>query len=283
MFRHILTPLSPTMDTPLALEVSAALARGGVAPVVSVAPLTVREIPPSDEMPHGAIEHVTEAEAVGIERQVDLIIVAPKRREQCEIEWYPHTAAWSLLRLHTPLLFWPPGVAPSSLLAATKPLIVVPLDGHKHAEQAIPFACSLAETFGGELLLVHVVPASLSDRRIREALPALRGKRLARVHEVWGYLHDVREATIQRTSVQVTTKVLIGEPGSALVRLAQRQGANAIVMTTHSRTHAGRFFAGAVATQVLRQSPAPTLLIPLGAETEPTQHSYYESFMPVTP
>jgi hypothetical protein len=38
-----------------------------------------------------------------------------------------------------------------------------------------------------------------------------------------------------------------------------------------------------VATQVLRQSPAPTLLIPLGAETEPTARSYYESFMPVTP
>lgn len=293
MFRHILAPLSPAMDTPLALKVGAALTHGGEIPVVSVVPLgpLQQAVSTVEAQREGLdileereeVERVTSAGGIGTERQVDLIIVTPKNRERCEIEWYPHTAAWSLLCLRTPLLFWPPEVNDANLLTVTKPLIIVPLDGHRHSEQAISYACHLAETFGGEVMLTRVIPATFSERLLRKAAPTLRSKRLARIQEVLSYLRDVRDRTDAQTSAVVTTKILLGEPGTALVHVAQRQGVGAIVMTTHSQARGGRFFAGAVATQVLRQSPAPTLLIPLGTEMEPEQRIYRESVMPVTP
>lgn len=284
MFRHILAPLSPSMDTPLALAVGASLARRGETPLVSVAPLApLQHAVSEEEARREGGERAAEVGAIATDRQVDLIIVTPKNRELSEIEWYPHTAAWSLLRLRTPLLFWPPEAPPASLLAASKPLIAVPLDGHTHAEQAIPFACALAEAYGGEVMLLRVLPSTHSEHQMRKAPPALRSKRLARVHEALGYLRAVRERTAEQTIATVTSKILLGEPGSALVHFAKRHGAGIVVMTTHSHARAGRFFAGAVATQVLRQSPAPTLLIPLGAETEPSQTIHYQAFIPVTP
>lgn len=280
MFRHILAPLSPSMDTELAQRIGAALAHGAETPTVSVAPL--EPFPPASgaEPPVAGVERVG---GTGTERQIDLIIVTPKRRELCEIEWYPHTASWELLRLRTPILFWPPDVIGATLLSGRRPVIVVALDGHKHSEQAIPFGCALAEAFGGEVLLARVVPPSFGERQLRKASPAVRRQRLEQVHEVWLYLQMVRDTTAKQTSATVTTKILLGEPGTALVQLAQRRNVGALVMTTHSRAHDGHFFAGAVATQALRQSPAPTLLIPLGAETEPGAHTYLEPAIPVTP
>lgn len=282
MFRHILAPLSPSMDTQLALEIGAALARGAETPEVSVAPLEPLQeaAAAAEQMAPESFERVAET---GVERQIDLIIVTPRHRELCEIEWYPHTASWALLRLRTPILFWPPEVTGAPLLSGGKPLIVVPLDGHKHSEQAIPFGCALAETFGGEVTLVRVISQEFSERQMRKASPAVRAQRLAQVHEVWRYLQTARDAAAAQTTATVTTKILLGEPGTALVHLAQRRGVGALVMTTHSRSRDGRFFAGAVATQALRQSPVPTLLIPLGVETEPSAQTRQRPAIPVTP
>jgi nucleotide-binding universal stress UspA family protein len=275
MFRHILAPQYPGMDTPLALEIGGALSHGGEAPVVTVAPLE------SFGSPEGAAAGVLTRG--GAEQPVDLIIVTPKRRELCEIEWYPHTASWALLRYHTPLLFWPPETPASHLLAARRPLFVTPLDGHEHAERAIPYACELAELFNGEVVLLHVVPETYSEQQLKKVAPAIRRARLARVQQIMSYLQTTREAAAARTRAPVSTKLLLGEPGTALVRFAQRQNVGAIVMTTHSQARGKRFFAGAVATQALRQSPAPTLLLPLGVETEASQGFYHAPAIPITP
>jgi nucleotide-binding universal stress UspA family protein len=97
---------------------------------------------------------------------------------------------------------------------------------------------------------------------------AQRGWWLKRMREARRYLRAVRARTAAQTSASVSTKLLLGDPGTTLVAFAHRRWVGAIVMTTHNEMRNERFFAGAVATQVVRQAPAPTLLIPLGAETE---------------
>jgi nucleotide-binding universal stress UspA family protein len=256
------------MDAKLALTVGSALAQRFQGTFVSA---ELVESP----MPSAASEAGS--------RQADLILLTPQRRDLTEIVWYPHTTSWALLRLHTPLLFWPANLAPATLLTARHPTVVVPLDGHKHAERAIPLACSLAEVFGGEVVLTHVVPMALSSKLLGALASTIRRTRLARVHEIVSYLRHLQSETAERTTAPVTTKILLGEPGTALVRLAKRQRIGAIVMTTHSRARNERFFAGAVATQIVRQSPAPTLLLPLGAETETSPSFYHAPAIPVTP
>ena len=265
MFHTIVASRSPDMENAMALAIGSALAERFNGTLVS-ADLTQATGGPAEPS-----------------EQADLILLTPRRRDLTEIVWYPHTTSWSLLRLHTPLLFWPVSPAPTALLQGRQPLIVVPLDGHTHAERAIPYACALAEAFGGEVALAHVVPAILSAPMLGARASIVRRSRLARIHEVIAYLRELREVTAGQTTAPVTTKILLGEPGSALVRFAERQRVGAIVMTTHSRAHDGRFFAGAVATQIVRQAATPTLLLPLGAETELIPTFARTPAIPVTP
>lgn len=270
MFHTIVASRSLDMDNVTALAIGSALAERFKGTLVS-ADLTQ---PASGEAPAPA---AAEAE------QADLILLTPWRRDLTEIVWYPHTTSWALLRLHTPLLFWPAASTTTTLMSGHQPLIVVPLDGHIHAERAIPYACALAEAFGGEVALTHVVPAVLSAQLLGARASTIRRSRLLRVHEVVSYLRDLRNVTAEQTTAPVTTKILLGEPGTALVRFAHRQRVGAIVMTTHSRASDGRFFAGAVATQVVRQASTPTLLLPLGAETEFIPIFTLAPAIPVTP
>ena len=173
------------------------------------------------------------------------------------------------MRQGTPLLFWSPQARPVDPLATRKPLIVVPLDGRAYAERAIP--CALAELMSGEVVLVHVEPRPLAGRVEPEMNAAQRRLWLEHVREARRYLRDIRTVTAAQTSATVATKMLLGEPGTALVAFARRSCLGALVMTAHSALRSERFFAGAVATQVLRQAPASTLLIPLGPESEPPE------------
>lgn len=202
------------------------------------------------------------------EQATDHIASTWAQRQRSEIACYPHTGAWTRLRQGAPLLFWPPEERQATQPINGAPLIVVPLDGHLHAERAIPLACALATLVGGEVVLAHVVRRPrwrISERGsqvTRQA--ALRAMRAAR-----RYLREARERAAANTAVTISTKLLLGEPGEALVAFAQRPQVGAMALTTHSQLRSDHFFAGAVATQLVRQARTPVLLIPLGPETEP--------------
>lgn len=207
----------------------------------------------SDQASHGA------ASAGVAEGLADLIIVTPEQREWSEIIWYPYSVAWALLRQEAPLLIWPRQERAAAYVSSGKPLIAVPFDGHARAERAVPVACALAEIVGGEVVLVHVAPRAMSAtardhddalQRLRQARRSLRAAR--------------RRATAQ-SAVPVSTKLLLGEPGSALVAFAGRSGVGAVVMTTHSERRNPPYLAGTVATQVMHAAAKPTLLIPTGS------------------
>lgn len=254
MVHYILSPRAPVMETLLALEISEALERRAHA----------LQQPATPHGRNGAAAQTKEAELLR-----DLIVVTPGCRDLSEIMWYPHAAAWSQLR--APLLFWPPQTSEPGLLTASRPVIVTPLDGHTHSEQAIPYACALAALFNGKVVLLHVIPPTAGAPGMAESPALQRSHRIERARAMRRYLSAIRANTTREASVEVRTKILLGAPGTTMVELARRHGADAIVMTTHSEARGGRFFAGAVATQVIRQSSAPTLLIALGAETVATQ------------
>ena len=216
-----------------------------------------------EKTPHARIADASQrlAECLGAEQDARIPASnGTERREQSEIVWYPHTGAWGRLQHGgAPLLFWSAAEGAAGRPVNTRPQIAVPLDGHRHAERAIPLACSLAEMTGAEVILLHVA----------QRLP--RGERrvaLRAVHEGRGYLHAARERALARTTVPIRTKLLLGEPGATLVAFAERPLVGAFVLTTHGQMQRNRFFAGAVATQVVRQTHIPVLLVPLGPETE---------------
>jgi nucleotide-binding universal stress UspA family protein len=119
--------------------------------------------------------------------------------------------------------------------------ILVPLDGSPEAEQALPYAETLAEP-GCQLILLEVAPDPDDEFSL-----------LARHADSCARLETAR-----------------GDPAEQILRTAHDLGVGAIVMTTHGRGALGRWAFGGVADAVMRRSPIPVMIVrPDGAQPEP--------------
>ena len=139
--------------------------------------------------------------------------------------------------------------------------ILVPLDGSKTAEHALPFAARIARGAQAELQLAHV--ASVTGWERQEAEHQDLVEQLDRIAQ------PLREG-----GLRVTTAIMNGyysDAGQIIARLATDRGISLIVMTTHGRGGLKRFIYGSVADAVIRASHVPLLLIPAsGAFPIPT-------------
>lgn len=121
--------------------------------------------------------------------------------------------------------------------------ILVPLDGSHRAEGAVPYAISIANGAGAELLFVAVLPLK-SDWPIPEIEHSLARARLA----------------AQRLA-KTSAAVLYGDPMVEITRLADEGFADLIVMTTRGLTGKARRVFGSVAERILITSSIPVLAV----------------------
>jgi nucleotide-binding universal stress UspA family protein len=140
--------------------------------------------------------------------------------------------------------------------------ILVPLDGSKLAEKALPYAEALAQKFEAELILVWVVqrPILMSAEYGVTAAPleVLMAQETQTAQE---YLSHLRAHFQQR---QLATRTMVVEDFSvadAVITLANQEGADLIVKTTHGRSGPSRWLLGNVALKVLQQAPCPVFLV----------------------
>jgi nucleotide-binding universal stress UspA family protein len=138
--------------------------------------------------------------------------------------------------------------------------ILVPLDGSDFAEQAIPFACTLAERWQAPLRLARVHVPLASEVHCAEGLVVVDDQR-----DVDARLHDAAYLEQHRAvgSEVATETVLLQGPvvSAALAADAQTSGARLVVMTTHGRSGLRRLWLGSVADALVKRSPAPVLVV----------------------
>jgi nucleotide-binding universal stress UspA family protein len=140
--------------------------------------------------------------------------------------------------------------------------ILVPLDGSRFAEQALPLATALARAAGAHLRLaaVHEPRPDLArspgqadlqaqDRAVRDATRT--------------YLRDTAAGL---AGLDTATRLLEGIPGPALAAALEHEPPDLVVMSTHGRGPLSRFWLGSVADHLLRHSPVPLLLVRPPAE-----------------
>ncbi len=135
---------------------------------------------------------------------------------------------------------------------ATNKCIVVPLDGSKLAEIALPYAEELGARTGSDIVLVEVV--EYVDQAYRS------------------YLEKIVDLTKQQIKkylvmpgckdVEVYSQILNGNPAEAIVNFACEWDHNIIIMATHGRSGIGRWAVGSVADKVVRTvNTTPVMLI----------------------
>ena len=132
--------------------------------------------------------------------------------------------------------------------------ILVPLDGSRLAEGALPLATRLAQALHGRLLLVQAVRAyGLAGASLAELQARLTADAQAYLEPLAQGLRD------QGLPVQVCTPAELAE--DAILAEADARDTDLIVMTTHGRSGLGRWLYGSVAESVLARSPVPVLLV----------------------
>lgn len=141
--------------------------------------------------------------------------------------------------------------------------VLVPLDGSKLSEQAIPAALAIARDAGAaiELLLVHALgPIATFASMGRVEQPRT-------VEEE--YLDGVASRVAAESGLRVTCEVAPGAVVDTICAKARERGADVIVMTSHGRTGFNRVWLGSVADGVVRRSNVPVLLVRAGAVVAP--------------
>ena len=132
--------------------------------------------------------------------------------------------------------------------------LLVPLDGSRLAESALPAAISLAQHLRSRLVLLHVME--------RSAPTTVHGERhLTAVAEAEAYLAAV--ASRCPPGLPVDRHVHPNEEGDvarSIIDHAADLGAGLIILSTHGRGGARRVLFGSVAQQVLRGGTRPVLL-----------------------
>src|SRR4051794_18948678 len=138
--------------------------------------------------------------------------------------------------------------------------ILVPLDGTRFAEHALPAALSLARRTAARLLLV-----SVSTPLAEAYVEGLYFNTLELEQEVTArhrtYLDGMAGRVRQRAGVEVVARVLHGEVAPTLCDLIDQGEADLVVMATHGRGPLGRFWLGSVADEMIRHATAPLLLV----------------------
>lgn len=177
--------------------------------------------------------------------------------------------------------------------------ILLPLDGSRFAEQALPAARAIAQRTGAELRLavVHQPLPGWAQRAVPEGAEAQ-----ARESEA-AYLNGVEENLRTAGVARVSTVLLQSPPGHGLAESAVRQGftshllnrptghalaeyvqssgVDLVVMATHGRGAMSRFWLGSVADYLLRHLDIPLLLIRPVEGREPAPFDPHRVLVPV--
>ncbi|MGP0062752.1 MAG: universal stress protein [Isosphaeraceae bacterium] len=139
--------------------------------------------------------------------------------------------------------------------------IMAPADFSAHSEEAVRYACGLAERLGAELHLVHIlseiVPAGPDPLLMPVMPPEYYQESEDRARESLARLLDPGWGTPR----SVLTDVRWGSPVESIVSYAVDHRVDLIVIATHGRTGLSHVLLGSVAERIVREAPCPVLTI----------------------
>jgi nucleotide-binding universal stress UspA family protein len=137
--------------------------------------------------------------------------------------------------------------------------ILLTTDFSDLASRAAVHALEIAERFGAEIVVVHVLdprrPAGLEDLLARSGVDA--GVRRDDLAEAV----DRHAESLLGNRVPWTTEIRDGAPHEQILRVAAERRVDLIVIATHGRGALGHALLGSTTERVLRRAPCPVLAV----------------------
>ncbi len=295
MFQNILVPLDGSTLSEAALGAAAAMARKFGS---SVTLLHVIEKDPPPEVhkePHltggrdariyleqtavgkfpttSRVEtHVHEAPVEDVARSIaahatsefepDLIVMCTHGRSGMRNLLFGSIAQQVVAQGTTPLLL----IKPDSPAFQVR-RILVPLDPDSEHDDALPAAEALARAFEAEIDFISIIPTYgtlTGEAGATSSLMPATTQAMLELREEHARDHLRLHADgLSRDGVRCSTGVERGDPASGILRSAERQDIDLIVLSTHRKAGLGAFWSRSVAPKVAERTRVPVLLIPL--------------------
>jgi len=142
--------------------------------------------------------------------------------------------------------------------------ILVPLDGSELAERALEHVRAIAQGLQvDKVVLLRVLEPHLSlltphddtaVRRAREAADKLEA-------DAKDYLNKVA-GNLKKDGIPVETELVLGgDPATKILKAAEEDKVDLIIISTHGRSGVSGWLFGSVAERVVRHSPVPVLMV----------------------
>lgn len=142
--------------------------------------------------------------------------------------------------------------------------ILVPTDGSSETKRVAEHAAELAEAHGAELHSVYVVnTATFASLPMETSWENIDGM----LHEEGRGALDAVRRYVEPYDVSFTPRLLEGPPNKEIVRYAEEENCDLIVMGTHGRGGIDRLLLGSVAERVVRASTVPVLTVRVGDDS----------------
>jgi nucleotide-binding universal stress UspA family protein len=135
-------------------------------------------------------------------------------------------------------------------------LILSPADGSEASERATRHAIYLAKLTGAEILILHVVETNFAwytGTLYQQVVDQLRdfGKKVLE--------QAMRMA--EEEGVKARSMMMDGHSGTVIVRIAEREEADVIVMGALGRSMVAEALMGSISRHVVRHAPCPVLVV----------------------
>jgi nucleotide-binding universal stress UspA family protein len=157
--------------------------------------------------------------------------------------------------------------------------IMVPLDGSKLAECALPYADELGAKLGAEVVLVNVTNRLKGIRVLKDPSKPIVSDTIAygeplEYEKDWfvteavcstedqsqKYLKGIANDKLDK-KVKVRTEVICGNPTQELTIYANTSGIDLVVMSSHGRSGPSKWARGSVAEKLVKAIHVPLMMI----------------------
>jgi len=144
--------------------------------------------------------------------------------------------------------------------------MLVPLDGSELAEVVFTYAKELAGRLDLDIILLHVT------RQAAENTMPMRKAYIERaVEAIQRQSREIQKKTATKKRgkpIEVRGEVVIGYPADEILRFADENKVDLILMATHGRSGIKRWTMGSVADKILRATKIPVWLVRAGIPEE---------------
>jgi nucleotide-binding universal stress UspA family protein len=203
------------------------------------------------------------------EHDIDLIVMGTRGRRSVHRTLLGSVAEEVVRRAEQPVLAVQRGEEDVRAVTPPPPIerILVPVDFSDHAREALRHAYALAALYDAGLDLLHVTEPDLHPAFYGDGLDETYD--LEKEQKAEEALHAFYEEVtppagsegklLDRSTMEA--HVAAGRPAAEILRFAEEQGSDLIVMSTHGLTGLQRFMMGSVAEKVVRHVSVPVFTV----------------------